>query len=790
MNNHQANEPNENAGKAGSLVPFTQSVPALRDPYGPLGYPAGQPETTEPMGLNFLLEGWRILNKRKWLILSIAAAFVTIGAVRTLMQTPLYTATVRLQIDRNVARIVEGGNIAPVEDSDSQFMRTQYELLQGRTMAERVASALKLGNNPEFFKPREFSLLGAIMGLVKPAKESSAGGRKPLDLDRAAAGIILGNRSVRPVTGSRLVDITYSDPVPVQAQRIANNFADAFMASNVDKRFQANASAKIFLEDKIQQLKLRLEDSEKKLLEFAEQQQILDVNPKSSDVTEKASIVESELASASAALGALAGERAKNEQLWRQVEQSDGINLPQLLSNSVINGLRSKRKDLVVEYQQKLETFKPNYPGMVQIQNQIQEIDRQVMSEAETLRESLKATYESSLGQEEEIKQRIESLKHEVLDLQRRSIQYNILKREVDTNRELYASLLQRYKEVDVASGVASNNVFVVDRATLPGSPSSPNLTRALLMALMTGLGAAFAGAYFLERMDDKVRSVEQVELVSGLSVLGVIPQVKNVDKEAADPRSGWSEAYRSLCTALQFSTENGLPRSLAITSSGPSEGKSYTSLAIAKHFASLGRKVLLVDGDLRNPSLHSRLGTDNAVGFSNYLTGACAPPEVMQKTEIPNLAFMASGPLPPNAADLLGSARVLSLLSVGAEVFDLIIIDGPPVLGLADAQLLSSAAAGTIFVVAAGATRIGNIRGALRRIQLARGSLIGAVLSKYDAKTAGYGYGYGYGHGYGYGYGYAYGYGKGHGAGAGEIPREPLVDQEGNRQPQLADLR
>ena len=185
-------------------------------------------------------------------------------------------------------------------------------------------------------------------------------------------------------------------------------------------------------------------------------------------------------------------------------------------------------------------------------------------------------------------------------------------------------------------------------------------------------------------------------------------------------------------------------PRAWQITSAGPGEGKSLTSLSIARHFASLGRKVLLVDGDLRNPSQHTLLDTDNSVGFSNYLTGGCTPPDVMQKIEA-NLAFIASGPLPPNAADLLGTPRLLSLLAIGAEVFDLIVIDGPPVLGLADAPLLSSAAAATIFVVGANSARAGNIRGALRRLQLSRGSLLGAVMTKYDAKAAGYGYGYDY---------------------------------------------
>ena len=720
MNYNPANQPQD--GRA--LVPAAAPTAlALRDPYGPGGYPIGVGEVAaEPTAIHLLLECWRILNKRKWLILSIAAAFLVIGAVRTLMQTPLYTATVRLQIDADTAKVVESGNVM-AENSGFDFMRTQYELLQSRTMAERVASALKLGRDDDFFAPRVFSILGSVGSLFSAAPTANSANEKAKE--SAAAGVILGNRAVRPVAGSRLVDLSYSDPNPGRGARVANAYADAFVASNLDKRFQANASAKVFLEDKIAQLKVKLEDSQRRLLDFAEDQQIV-------EVSEKSSIAESNLAGANEALGNLIAERTKNEQLWRQLEEADAINLPQLLTNKVIETLRAKRKELALEYQQKLETYKPNFPGMVRIQNQIDEIDRQLSDEVTTIKDSHKAAYESAFAQENEMKERIGDLRKDVLDLQKRSIQYNILKREVDTNRELHASLLQRFKEVDVASGVGANNVFVVDRALPPGSPSSPRLMRSLMIAIALGLAAGFGLAYLLERLDDRVRTVEQAELATGLSTLGVIPDVDDVEAQMADPRSALCEAYRSLCTALQFSTENGLPRSLNITSSGPGEGKSLTAISVARHFASLGQKVLLVDGDLRNPLLHRKLNRDNTLGFSNYLTGACTPPDVMQKTDVPNLAFIASGPLPPNAAELLGSPRVHSLLSIGAEVFDLIVIDGPPVLGLADAQLLSSAAAGTIFVVAAGSSRSGNIRGALRRLQLARGALIGAVVSKY----------------------------------------------------------
>ena len=297
--------------EGGQLIVGAQRLPTTQDPYGLLGYPTTAVEAPGYSYLDIALEIWRIVYKRKWLIVSIAAAIFAIGAVRTLMQTPLYTASVRLQIDRNVAKIVNTEGVLPVEDGDYDFMRTQYELLKSRNMAERVVSALSLGDDPDLLKPREMSLLGLVTGLF------SSGSNGPV-LDGSAAsaaavGVVMGNVAVNPVMGSRLVDVTYSDTSPERAQRVANGYADAFMAANLDKRFQANASAKTFLEDKIQQLKLRLEELEKRLLAFAQDQQIVDVN-------DKTSIAETNLASANAALGNLIAERTKNEQLWRQAE--------------------------------------------------------------------------------------------------------------------------------------------------------------------------------------------------------------------------------------------------------------------------------------------------------------------------------------------------------------------------------------------------------------------------------------------------------------------------------------
>jgi capsular exopolysaccharide synthesis family protein len=763
MNYHRANLPEGAEPKAGSVIPAAQSAPAARDPYasavGPYygpGYGPGYGYAEEPSSFQLdVLEYLRILVKRRWLILSIVGAALIFAALTTLMKTPLYTSSVRLQIDPMTvaAKGNDVGSSTPIEDPESNFMRTQFELLGGRTMAQRVASALKLGDDPTFFQPREFSILAFLKGLIRSNKPPTNQGSKKVDYEEAAAGIVLANRAIIPVFGSRLIDIFYSDPDPARAQKVAQGFAEAFVASNIDKRFEANSYSKVFLEDQIAQLKIRLEQSEKALLDFGRKEEIVQTN-------DKTSIAETNLAAANSALSTLIAERMKNEELWRQLDAAKAINVPQLLTNPVIEGLRAKRSALQTEYQQKLETFQPGYPAMVQLNNQIAEIDRQLAAEVNTLKASYKAAYESSFAQEAEMKKRIEILKQDVLDLQKRSIQYNILKREVDTNQSLYNGLLQRYKEVDVAGGVVANNVFIVDKATFPGGPSSPNMSRALITALALGLALAAGLAWLLERMDDTLRSPEDVERTLGYATLGIIPKVrsdKNLDQELANPRSLLAEAYRSLCTALQLSSDKGLPKTLLVTSAGPGEGKSTTCISLARHFANIGLKVLLLDADLRKPSLHTKLKLGNASGLTNYLTGSASPPEVLQATDLPNLALMASGPAPPNAADLLGSARLHSLLSVGLEVFDLIVVDSPPVMGLADAPLLSSAVSATIFVVGAGQVRKRVIRAAIKRLQFARASLIGTVITRFDPRSS---YGYGYGHHYYHGYGHDHGIG------------------------------
>ena len=363
--------PGDNGATGRSVVTVPADIRPLQPSDGryPMT-PAGFAEAAPGLG-DTLLELRRMLSKRKWLIMSITTLTIALGFVRTMMETPLYAASVRLQIERNVVKVVEGGSTTPMESNDAEFLRTQYELLLSRSMADRAVTSLQLGENADFLKSRSAGGLAALkrmLGLGAAGGGSSAPTATPAN-SRVAVGIVLAGRTVKPIAGSRMVDVVYQDPDPVRAQQVTMALADAFIASNVDKRFQANAYAKTFLEDQIAQLKLKLGASENAMLDFAEKEKIVVVN-------ERASVAENNLAAANTSLSALVQERIKGEELWKQVESNGGINLPQFLSNGAIEALRTKRSGLVTEYQQKLETFKPGYPAMVQITNQISDIAR------------------------------------------------------------------------------------------------------------------------------------------------------------------------------------------------------------------------------------------------------------------------------------------------------------------------------------------------------------------------------------------------------------------------------
>jgi polysaccharide biosynthesis transport protein len=738
--------PNQHISQQGQLVPSDprMGVPDHYRPGGAYPYYPGF-EQQEDIAPSFdIYKYLRVFNKYRWLIASLVLVSLLIGAAVTYLSTPIYRATISLQIDRDSMNIVNVDGLQPEENQNStEYYKTQYELLASRSLAERVVSSLSLANDNRF-NAQTVSPISFVKGLVfgNPKADENAIPLTQEEITRKTVDKLSLMLSVTPVRGSRIVKVNIAHPDPATAQRIANGYGEVYIANNLDRRFEATSYARKFLEERLQQLKIKLEESERQSVKYAEEQGIISLG-------DNKNLSATDLEATNIKLAEARGERVKKELLWKRAQATDGLGLKEILDSPAIQENRKLRAQFAAEYQQKLAIYKPAFPDMVQLRNQIRELDRQVESEVAAIKESIESEYIAAREQEDALTAELEGTKIDVVEQRNRSIDYNILQREVDTNRQLYDGLLQRYKEIGVAGGVGTNNISIVDQATRPLFPSSPNLFLNLALSLLTGLLLGVLLALALDYMDDSFKAPEDIEREVGLTVIGVIPKPSSggeVEVELLDSRSAMSEAYRSLRTGLQFSTSDGLPRSLLVTSSKPSEGKTTTTISLARSLAHIGLEVLLIDGDLRNASVHKRIFASNEMGLSNYLSGSKTPEEVVQTTDTEGLLLMTAGPLPPNPAELLNGPRFQSLLALARESFDIVLIDGPPIMGLADAPLISTNVQSTLLVVAANETRRSIVKVALRRLQMARANVIGALLNKFDAKQTGYGYGYGYG--------------------------------------------
>ena len=694
-----------------------------------------------------LLAYWHILLKRRWLILSILVGVVALALLKTLTTTPMYRATAVLQLEKRGTEVVQVGGMQP--DSygwDPDFLQTQYELIKSRSLAERVANDLDL-DQAALDRLSEPGWFGRMLALLRPQSKAESDKKQAAAADDAAqllrrvAGTVSGGLSVEPVRNSRLVRINFDSPSPEFSAKVANAVTEGFIAAGMERRFGASSYAKTYLEDQLKLTKAKLEQSERQLVAFAQKENIVNTGENGQ------SLATQNLTQLNAALATAQDQRIRAEARWRQA--SSGAMPADMIGNSNIRVLRQQQAQLQGSYQLKLQTFKPDYPEMQQLKGQIDELQRQIAQETGGVRASVKAEYDAAAAQERMLMGQIAALRDQALDVDGRSIQYNIIKREVDTNRQLYDGLLQRFKEIGVAGDVRSNNISIIDRAEVPSGRFKPNLIMNLAMGLLLGGMLGVLAAFLLEFLDDTLKTPDDIEQKLKLAVLGIIPKLgakESIAIASGDPRSSFSEAYRSVRTALQFATDHGVPRTLLVTSAGSGEGKSTTAMALARNFAQIGKRVLLIEADLRNPSLRRSLGLKGQeAGLSNLLAGGCTLAEATVESVEQGLNVILAGPLPPNPAELLSGSKLVSALTVAVERYDLVILDGPPVLGLADAPILSNVTDGTLLVVNSARTKIGAAQIALKRLLSARARIVGALLSKYDARNAASAYGYGY---------------------------------------------
>ncbi|SFN31885.1 GumC family protein [Dokdonella immobilis] len=701
-----------------------------------------------------LLAYWRMLVKRRWLIAGIVAAVVAIALISTLLTPPTYRATVVMQIEAQSMQIMDVQGITPVGGYDRDFNQTQYELLKSRSLAERVVGDLHLADTNVLERLEPPSWTDRLRNLLNPgsrlqeapvapepaaAEGAGADAVDPIQKLRVATAQVQSGVTVSPVRDSHLVRVSFDSLSPAFAARVANALADGFIASSMDRQFGASSYAKKYLEDQLAQLKSQLEDSERALVSFAQKEDIVP----GADGT---SLVGQNLVSLNASLAEAQQQRIRAEARWRAASGASGATLPaEMFVDSPVRILQQQRATLQGQYQQKLQVFKPDYPEMLALKSQIDEASRQIDVELKNMRASVKAEYDSALAQEKLLVEQLDSLRSQTLETDRRSIQYNIFKRDVDTNRQLYNALLQRYKEVGMAGGAKPSNISIIDRAEVPKSRFKPSLSRNLMIGLALGLLLGVMLALLLEYIDDTLKTPQDIEQHLKLVVLGIIPKLaRQTPREALnDPRSAFSESYRSVRTALQFSTDRGVPKVLLITSPAATEGKSTSALTLANNFVQLGKRVLLIEGDLRNPSLAKAMGLPRGPGLSSLLSGAKSLAQSVTHTDNQKLDVILSGPLPPSPTELLAGSRLVSLLLIAAQKYDQIIIDGPPVLGIADAPILANAAVGTLLIVQSGSSRISSAQAAIKRLRVTHARLIGCLLTQYDAKASGYGYEY-----------------------------------------------
>ncbi|MER2536739.1 MAG: polysaccharide biosynthesis tyrosine autokinase [Rhizobiaceae bacterium] len=710
----------------------------------------------------------------RWLIVTMLAAGLVAGIIVTMMMTPKYRATSTLEVLVPSAKVFQDIEVVS-EASDVRAFLTAREKLLSRALAQRVVFQLGLTEKADFLFPTpDFSLTNILYRAFGVRSTPALSDYTPEQRERMAIERLLLNLGVQLVPNTSLLSITYSDQKPSYARDIANQVAQSFIDQRIDQTSETSDLARQFIQEQVIQTKAKLQASEQELVAYAKEAGITFTGAEKSLVT-------SNIETINAALSAAIQERLDYGRLVQQIDAGRGASLEQVLSSKPLQELQAKTTELEGEYQQKLGMFKPGFPEMQQLAARIREMRKQLNGGVMAITDSIRLKHQETIEKEADLRAKLAELESQQVAYNDKNIQYTILKREVDSNRSQYDTLIAKLNEVGVGSELKSQNASVVDLAALPEKPFSPRRLINLAVALTLFMALCAAVIYMLELLNNSFTNPEQAEGELGVPVLGILPLVedKMLAESIADQKSGFSEAHRSLRTALQFSGTDGAPRTLLVTSAEPSEGKSTTSFKLAQDFAALGAQVLVIDADLRKPNLHRLFGMSNTIGLSNLLTNTVRKddlPNIMRPSKYPNVSVMTSGTIPPNPADLLSSPRMAMVVGNLGKRFDMIIIDAPPIVGLSDAPILSRLAEGTLMVVSTNQVTRKSAKAAFRRLRSAGANVLGVAMSKFAVNKFDYNYAYKY-------MNYQY-YGYGNDAPRLESHAQGKVDQDKHAQP------
>ena len=735
---------------------------------------------------------WRTIRKHLSMIVAIFAGVTLLTAIRVLMETPMYTAEATILIKPGTPQIfgtqlMGGDNSESGDQSDyyENYNKTQYEILKSRSLAvsaikgdglEKILATDENKSGPGYITLARVAVTHFIKGIFvrSSAKKPSPTSRAVRDVEDgvngAAIGAYMSGLSIKPVPETNLVNIVFTTPDGQLSARLANAHAHAYIRQGIELHSQANEEAQKFLEQKLVDLKEKLQKSEYALNRYRRDQGIV---PGLMSLDGKETIVLDRLTELSKELTQAQVARLEMEAKVQMIHSRQYDALPEVHEDKMLADLRGNYDTLSTEYAGMAKQFKPDYSPLAQLQAKRDEVKRGIDEEIHRVTATLESAYEEAKGKEAKLQDEMDKSRTHALGLNDAAVEYAILQREVDTNRDLYNSVLQRMKDVGLEAEARSSNVVIVDEAQPSGSPSSPNVSKSVMTAAVLSLVGAIAFAFLLDFLNNRLKTPEEVEQYLRVPNLAVVPVFSYVEDKARDslralrlprkdqaspparlsrghprelvgalnPYSVHGEAYRTLRTAILLSRAGAPPKAILMTSTTSGEGKTVTSTNAAVLFAHTGAKVLLIDADLRRPRCHRVFAMDKEPGLTEVLTGGRAVFEMIRPTQVDGLSILTSGSLPPNPTELLGSEKMKKILAEVASSFDFILIDSPPVLPVSDSVLLSTIVDGVVVVVNSANTAKQQIRVACSRLKYARSKIFGIVLNKVNLQSPEYKY-------------------------------------------------
>jgi len=744
---------------------LTTTRPAeLAQPINVASYTVG---TEEGQAL-YLREYWDIIVRRRWTLLATFLVVVVSAAIGTLKQRPVYRAKAIVQIDKESTGVLSFKDLFGLEGSEDElYLETAYKNLSSRTLARRVIDKLQLDKNPEF----------AGGGETTPAKAGSKDLNDQIWVDRRMQRVLdgfLGSLTINPVRRSRWVEIMFDSYDPVLCARVVNALAANYVQLNLEAKWDATYKASDMISQQLIGLKVKLEKSEEELQRYAKQSSILLIDEKQSITSQKLKQLQEELTRAEADL-------FQKEAVYNRVKSGDLGAVPGVLEDKLYLELSSRLMDLRRQHAELSAKFTPEYPRVEQVKTQMDELEGAMERQRLAVARRLADEHKSAQDRAKLLREAVVAQTREFNDIGEKSIQYNILKREVDTNRQLYEGLLQRLKEAGISAGMKASNIRVVDQGEVPLGPIRPRIMMNMALAMMVGLGLGLSMAFLQEFLDDSLKTPDDVRRQIGLPTLGVIPSTvfKGAvgygygysygygygygygalqrqkqgggdggasEKEAVarliSPymNTAQSEAYRSLRTAILLSTPGKPPRVIVLTSAQPTEGKTKTAVNLSITLAQLGSRVLLVDSDMRRPRIATVLKLSaSSTGLSTYLVGQSCFEESIVESQVPNLFVLPCGPIPPNPAELVASGMMKQLLAEAVAKFDYVILDSPPVLHVTDGRVLAAQADAVMLVVWGGVTSRTLVIQARDLLGQVNANVIGVVLNNVDLSASMY---------------------------------------------------